>query len=266
MEHSQDYYSVLGVSPTANLHEIKSAFRRLTKEYHPDKFQRYAEKNKKGEIVRRIIEAYQVLRDPVTRRQYDQEQENLKTVPNNHPVDVRSASASATSPSKNKDWVLWIGAVLSIGLAVYMTSSFLPKDPLERPFLSVGKFLLYLPPMALFAFMLVALVMFVCMIVVEGIRFGLQVGTDDVQHDSSILKKKIFTRALVVFFVLMSFAYSYFKWENPLLKIVAGIGVMILGYAFIFVPVLFGEFFALLYYVCFTKRTIASVNALVTQD
>jgi molecular chaperone DnaJ len=33
----QDYYSILGVSPAASQKEIKFAFRRLAKQYHPEK-------------------------------------------------------------------------------------------------------------------------------------------------------------------------------------------------------------------------------------
>ncbi len=37
MSDKRDYYQVLGLPPTAAEHEIKSAFRRLAKEYHPDR-------------------------------------------------------------------------------------------------------------------------------------------------------------------------------------------------------------------------------------
>jgi len=64
----KDYYEVLGVSKTASDTEIKSAFRRLAKQYHPDvnKEEGAAEKFKE------IGEAYQVLSDPQKRKQYDQ--------------------------------------------------------------------------------------------------------------------------------------------------------------------------------------------------
>lgn len=59
------YYEILGVSKTANIDEIKSAFRRLAKLYHPDK-------NPGGkEIFERILIAYEVLSDTKRREQYD---------------------------------------------------------------------------------------------------------------------------------------------------------------------------------------------------
>ena len=64
----RDYYEVLGVSKTATDSEIKSAFRRLAKKYHPDvcKEPDAAEKFKEAQ------EAYAVLSDASKRQQYDQ--------------------------------------------------------------------------------------------------------------------------------------------------------------------------------------------------
>lgn len=64
----RDYYEVLGVSKTATDAEIKSAFRKLAKKYHPDvsKEENAAEKFKEAQ------EAYAVLSDPEKRKKYDQ--------------------------------------------------------------------------------------------------------------------------------------------------------------------------------------------------
>ena len=66
--NKKDYYEVLGVSKDASLAEIKSAFRKLAKKYHPDisKEPNAAEKFKEAE------EAYSVLSDETKRKQYDQ--------------------------------------------------------------------------------------------------------------------------------------------------------------------------------------------------
>lgn len=66
--NKRDYYEVLGVSKTATDAEIKSAFRKLAKKYHPDvsKEENAAEKFKEAQ------EAYAVLSDPEKRKKYDQ--------------------------------------------------------------------------------------------------------------------------------------------------------------------------------------------------
>ena len=64
----KDYYEVLGVSKNATDAEIKSAFRKLAKKYHPDvsKEENAAEKFKEAQ------EAYAVLSDKDKRSKYDQ--------------------------------------------------------------------------------------------------------------------------------------------------------------------------------------------------
>ncbi len=64
----RDYYEVLGISKNADDKEIKSAFRKLAKKYHPD-----VSKEPDAEAkFKEVQEAYAVLSDPDKRRQYDQ--------------------------------------------------------------------------------------------------------------------------------------------------------------------------------------------------
>src|ERR1700682_5932015 len=65
----RDYYETLGVPKTAGEDEIKSAFRKLARRYHPD-----VAKDKKTaeEKFKQINEAYEVLSDPEKRKKYDQ--------------------------------------------------------------------------------------------------------------------------------------------------------------------------------------------------
>lgn len=69
----KDYYKILGVSKDASEEEIKQAFRRLAKQYHPDANPHASEeeKKRKEEKFKEIQEAYAVLSDPEKRAQYD---------------------------------------------------------------------------------------------------------------------------------------------------------------------------------------------------
>src|SRR5262244_3951136 len=65
----KDYYEILGVPRSASEADIKKAFRKLAREYHPDVAK---DKKKAEEKFKEINEAYEVLGDPGKRKRYDE--------------------------------------------------------------------------------------------------------------------------------------------------------------------------------------------------
>src|SRR5246127_392609 len=64
----KDYYKVLGVPRNASQEDIKKAFRKLARQYHPDVAK---DKKRAEEKFKEINEAYEVLGDPQNRSKYD---------------------------------------------------------------------------------------------------------------------------------------------------------------------------------------------------
>lgn len=74
MAAKRDYYEVLGLSKGASVDEIKSAYRKLALQWHPDKWVNGtdAEKKTAEEKFKEASEAYSVLSDPDKKAKYDQ--------------------------------------------------------------------------------------------------------------------------------------------------------------------------------------------------
>ncbi|MCK6639759.1 MAG: J domain-containing protein [Bacteroidia bacterium] len=88
-----DHYTTLGVSDNAPLADIKAAYRRLAKLYHPDlnPGNRHAE-----ERFKEILEAYTILSDDVLRSQYDRKRKGLND-------DYSNFFANQNQPEKKRD-------------------------------------------------------------------------------------------------------------------------------------------------------------------
>jgi curved DNA-binding protein len=89
----RDYYQTLGVGKNASDKEIKAAYRKLARQYHPD-----VNKNSKAaeERFKEINEAYEVLGDPQKRAKYDQLGANWRHW------------EQAGGSSNNFDWAQWM--------------------------------------------------------------------------------------------------------------------------------------------------------------
>ena len=66
---AREYYTILGLQKTASAEDVKQAYRKLSKEWHPDK---HKGDKKAEEKFKEINEAYEALSDPKRKQMYDQ--------------------------------------------------------------------------------------------------------------------------------------------------------------------------------------------------
>jgi curved DNA-binding protein len=64
----KDYYKVLGINADADSKQIKKAYRKMASKYHPD----VSDQSNAEEKFKEVAEAYEALKDPVKRVEYDQ--------------------------------------------------------------------------------------------------------------------------------------------------------------------------------------------------
>jgi molecular chaperone DnaJ len=99
MAQREDYYKVLGVKRTATQDEIRKAYRRLARKYHPD----VNPGDKAAEDkFKQLSEAYEVLSDAKKREVYDKF--------GSYNDNIRDASAKAGNPGFDFDWSVFSGA------------------------------------------------------------------------------------------------------------------------------------------------------------
>jgi|GEM_PF-6463694 len=103
-----DHYTILGLTPAANEHDVRKAYKALVKLHHPDVVTP-SEREKAAETFKGIMLAYQVLHDPEKRRIYDAQMMAMKAALNERvrqykqngkqpPVPAPKPTAKAAAP------------------------------------------------------------------------------------------------------------------------------------------------------------------------
>ncbi|MDR0548928.1 MAG: DnaJ domain-containing protein [Deltaproteobacteria bacterium] len=100
---SPNFYAILGVSPKASPEDLRAAYTRLAKKYHPDL---NPDKPQIEELFKSVTEAYAVLRDPETRARYDRLRAKLyakKTRPSSSQTQSKPASSPKSGPKSGPE-------------------------------------------------------------------------------------------------------------------------------------------------------------------
>jgi molecular chaperone DnaJ len=84
---SKGYYAVLGISEKANYKEIRHAYRRLARKYHPDR----NNSTSAEDIIKKINTAFEVLSDHTKRAQYDRMEFDSEPEPEPEPAHTNSS-------------------------------------------------------------------------------------------------------------------------------------------------------------------------------
>ncbi|MGD9240944.1 MAG: DnaJ domain-containing protein [Desulfobacterales bacterium] len=110
---AKSYFAILGISPNATVDEIRSAYRQLAKEFHPDHYAGSSER------FRDIQEAYSVLGNKRRRREYEQ---SVRKVPIKTPL--RPSSYPEPEPLIPEDRPVDLGEVSPVRSFQSITPSF----------------------------------------------------------------------------------------------------------------------------------------------
>ncbi len=92
----KDYYKILGVDKNASQDQIKSAYRKMAKQYHPDL---HPGDNAAAEKFKEVNEAYSVVGDPDKRGKYDRGEMDMDGASGFNPFGGGGGFSAKMSPS-----------------------------------------------------------------------------------------------------------------------------------------------------------------------
>ncbi|AHZ86751.1 Chaperone protein DnaJ [Bdellovibrio bacteriovorus] len=99
MNSQSSHYDILNVSKNASADEIRTAYRRLMKTYHPDRYQNDPQKLRAAtEVMKKLNVSRDILMDPMARQRYDA---TVKSAPKTTAKPTTAAQASAKPESVN---------------------------------------------------------------------------------------------------------------------------------------------------------------------
>ena len=96
-----DYYAILEVSSSASTSEIKKSYRRLARLHHPDLNQ-----DARDTHIKRLNEAYEVLRDPKKRAAYDMQRREMQ-----QQAEAQQAFKRSQQQVKREPEMTWIQGI-----------------------------------------------------------------------------------------------------------------------------------------------------------
>jgi curved DNA-binding protein CbpA len=102
MDPGDDAYDVLGVPKDATPEQIKIAYRKLALKYHPDKQSTDEARERSTVLFVKFSNAYEILRDESTRRDYDQERERPSSSSRPSHNDWEEPPSRAARPSSSR--------------------------------------------------------------------------------------------------------------------------------------------------------------------
>jgi len=105
MAQFKDYYEVLGKASDTTQEEIKKVYRKLVKDYHPDKFMNAPKwvQDTATKKLKEINEAYDILKDPIKRKKYDEQYYEFK----GSDQDSKKTVIEKPKPVVDKSYILF---------------------------------------------------------------------------------------------------------------------------------------------------------------